>query len=55
MEEVASKVVQFSYDNLIDATMSEKACTFVRFLKTNDFETLVNGGNPKYFGRSEGL
>lgn len=40
MEEVANNVVQFLYDNLIDGTTGEKACTLVRFFKTHDFETL---------------
>jgi hypothetical protein len=40
MEEVANNVVQYLYDNLIDGTTGEKACTLVRFFKTNDYETL---------------
>lgn len=40
MEEVSNNVVQFLYDNLIDGTTGEKACTLVRFFKTHDFETL---------------
>jgi hypothetical protein len=40
MEEVANNVVQYFYDNLIDGTTGEKACSLVRFFKTHDYETL---------------
>jgi len=40
MEEVANNVVQFLYNNLIDGTTGEKACTLVRFFKTHDFGEL---------------
>lgn len=40
MEDVANNVVQYLYDNLIDGTTGEKACSLVRFFKTHDYETL---------------
>ncbi len=40
MEEVANSIVQYLYDNLIDGTTGEKACSLVRFFKTHDYEIL---------------
>jgi two-component system, NtrC family, sensor kinase len=40
MEDVANNVVQYLYDNLIDGTTGEKACSLVRFFKLRTMRRL---------------
>ena len=41
MEDVASHVVRYLYDNLGDRATGERACVLVRFFKTCDYERLA--------------
>lgn len=40
MEETASRIVRYLYENLIDPNTGEKACTLVRFFKTHPYGDL---------------
>jgi hypothetical protein len=42
MEEVASRIVRYLYDNLTDGTNYGQACSLVRFFKTHPYENLEN-------------
>jgi len=51
MEEVASKIVHYFYDYLIDKRTGEKSCALVRFFKTHPYQEL----NPELRKFADGM
>ena len=49
MEEVAGRIVRYLHDTLIDGQTGEKACSLIRFFKTQAYEGLnVMEGDVEY-------